>query len=137
MYEEAEILLSSHEIKATPNRILVLDLLLRSIAPMSMTEIANELETVDKSNVFRTLALFKEKHLVHSFEAEGEGTLYEVCHACGDTDDDTHVHFRCVKCGNVYCLEDVPVPQVQCPDGFEVQGASYIVSGICPKCRKK
>lgn len=135
MSKEAEILLAGHEIKPTPNRILVLELLLRAAAPMTMTEIDNELETVDKSNVSRTLALFKEKHLVHSFEAEGEGTLYEVCHACGEVDDDAHVHFRCVKCGIVYCLEDVPVPQVSCPEGYEALGSSLIVSGICPKCK--
>lgn len=134
--QETQLLLDSHEIRTTPNRILVLEVLLHADTPMSMTEIANELETVDKSNVSRTLALFKEKHLVHSFEAEGEGTLYEICRSRGKDDDDMHVHFRCVKCHTVYCFENVLVPQISRPEGFEVQGASYVLSGICPKCKK-
>lgn len=136
MDKMTEMLLGSHGIKPTPNRIMVLEVLLHASSPMSMTEIADELETVDKSNVSRILALFRERRLVHSFEAEREGTLYEVCHSCGEHDSDIHVHFRCSECHTVYCFDDVLVPPVQCPAGFEAEGASYVLSGLCPKCRK-
>lgn len=132
-------MLREHGIKETPNRILVLGALLDAHHPMTMMDIAGVLETVDKSNVFRTLATFREHHLVHAFEAGDEGTQYEVCRADVQDpfDDDTHVHFHCNKCHCVYCLEDVPVPEVRCPEGFDIHGVSYVLNGICPKCGHK
>lgn len=125
-----------HGVKPTANRIVIARSLAAAGRPMSMSELEAALETIDKSNVFRTLQVFREAHLVHVLEDTGGGARYELCHSRhDDEDDDVHVHFYCEKCHRTLCLEDTPVPQVTVPEGFEPDTVSYLVKGICPDCR--
>ena len=128
-------LLESHGVKPTANRIVIARALAAAGRPMSMTELETELETIDKSNVFRTLQAFREAHLVHVLDDSGDGVRYELCHSHHeDEDDDLHVHFYCEKCRRTYCLEDIPVPTVAVPDGYDVHSVNYLIKGICPSC---
>ena len=130
-----EHLLEEHGIKATPNRLLVARALAGAGRPLSLMELEAQLETIDKSAIFRTLGAFKDAHLVHVLEDSGEGVRYELCHSHHeDHDDDVHVHFYCTKCHRTYCLEDIPVPPVQVPEGYEVESVSYLLKGVCPEC---
>ncbi len=131
-----EHLLEEHGVKATPNRLLVARALASAGRPLSLMELEAELETIDKSAIFRTLGAFKDAHLVHVLEDSGEGVRYELCHSHHhDHDDDVHVHFYCTKCHRTFCLEDTPVPPVQVPEGYEVESVSYLLKGVCPECR--
>ena len=128
-------LLESHGVKPTANRIVIARALASAGRPMSMTELETELETIDKSNVFRTLQAFREAHLVHVLDDSGDGVRYELCHSHhDDEDDDLHVHFYCEKCHRTFCLEDIPVPPVAVPAGYEVRSANYLIRGVCPSC---
>ena len=84
-----------------------------------------------------SLTLFKENHLLHQIDDGCEGVRYELCHAHGEIDDDRHVHFHCEVCHRTFCLEDLPVPQVDYPEGFRVETVNYMAKGICPECSKK
>ena len=131
-----EHLLEEHGVKPTPNRILVAKALAEAGRPLSLMELEARLETIDKSNVFRTLTAFREAHLVHVLEDAGDGVRYELCHSHHEEhDDDIHVHFYCTKCHRTYCLEDTPVPPVQVPEGYAPDSISYLIKGICPDCR--
>lgn len=92
--ENIEDLLLEHNIRPTANRVLIVRTLAMSGAPLSVKDFEKKLLTIDKSNIFRTLTLFKEHHLVHQIE-EGNGmTAYELClRHSHDEDDDVHVHF--------------------------------------------
>lgn len=128
-------LLELHGVKATVNRLLIARALDEAGRPLSMTELEERLETIDKSSVFRTLMVFRDAHLVHVLEDAGDGVRYELCHSRHeDHDDDLHVHFYCVKCHKTYCLEDVPVPPVSVPEGYVARQASYLIRGLCPLC---
>ena len=132
-----EALMSAHGIRPTANRILILKTLLQAGRPLSLTEIETALESVDKSIISRTLTAFRRHHLLHAV-SDGSSIRYEVCH-CTEAEEDTdrHVHFHCERCGRTYCLEDLPVPPVSCPDGFRVESAEYVLHGICPACTGK
>ena len=133
---ELEELFVQHGVKPTANRLLIARALQEAGRPLSMTELETRLETIDKSNVFRTLTVFREARLVHALEDAGDGVRYELCHSHQEGhDDDVHVHFYCVKCHQTICLEDTPVPPVEVPEGYEAESVSYLVKGICPKCR--
>ena len=94
-----EELLLHHGVKPTANRLLIARALDEAARPLSMTEVETRLETIDKSNVFRTLATFRDAHLVHVLEDTGDGVRYELCHSHHpDHDDDLHVHFYCTAC---------------------------------------
>ena len=133
-----EDLLLEHGVKVTPNRLMVARALGESSRPLSLMELEEVLETVDKSNIFRTLSLFKEHHLVHVLEGSGEGARYELCHSHSeDGDDDLHVHFHCENCHRTFCLWDTPVPRVEVPAGYEAASASFLVRGLCPECASR
>lgn len=132
-----EELFAQHGVKLTANRLLIAQALEEAGRPLSMTELEDRLETIDKSNVFRALTAFREAHLVHALEDAGEGVRYELCLSHHeDEDDDVHVHFYCIKCHRTFCLHEVPVPPVTVPEEYVPESVSYLVKGICPACVK-
>ena len=131
-------MLEEHNIKPTANRLIVLRALDGAGRPMSLTELEYKILTIDKSGIFRTLSLFREQHLVHVIEDGGDGVRYELCHSHHDEiEDDLHVHFYCEQCQQTYCLEHIPVPSIELPDGFIMSSVNYMVKGICPHCALK
>ena len=130
-------LLEEHDIKPTANRIVVAKALASSMNPQSLSELERKIVTIDKSNVFRALTLFKEHHLVHTIEGGSDGTKYELCHSHShEHDDDQHPHFFCEVCQQTYCLEGMKMPALELPEEFEAHTANYIIKGVCPHCRK-
>lgn len=132
-----ESLLEEHGIKPTANRLLVLKALAECDRPVTMAELEERIDSIDKSGIFRTLTVFKENHLLHQIDDGCEGVRYELCHAHGDIDDDRHVHFHCEVCHRTFCMEDTPVPSVKFPEGFHVDSVNYMAKGICPECARK
>lgn len=131
-------MLEEHGIKPTANRIVVLKALCASIQPQSLAELERRILTIDKSNVFRALTLFREHHLVHAIEGGSDGTRYELCHSHSqEHDDDQHPHFYCEECQQTYCLDHLEMPSFDLPEGFEMHTINCMVKGICPHCRKK
>ena len=130
-----EHLLAQHGVRVTANRLLVARALEQAGRPLSLMEIEERIDSVDKSNVFRALGVFKKARLVHVLE--GDPVRYELCHS-EDTeqDDDLHVHFYCVRCHKTFCLHSVPVPPVEIPEGYTAASSSYLIHGICPDCSK-
>ena len=126
-------LLEEHDIKPTANRILVVKALASSMQPLSLAELERRIMTIDKSNVFRALSLFREHHLVHAIEGSGDGTRYELCHSHDhEHDEDQHPHFFCEVCQQTYCLAEVALPP-----GFELRTVNFMLKGICPHCQGK
>ncbi len=131
-------MLESGGVKPTSNRILVLRCLGASKSPMSLIELETELETLERSSILRVLTVLSEHGLVHAME-DGRGvTKYEVCHSTDHgTQDDHHAHFYCEKCNKVYCLEDITIPHIPIPSGFELKGVNFMLKGICASCRQQ
>ena len=128
-------LLQHHGIKPTANRILIADALSAEGRPLSLTELETALGTVDKSNISRALALFRERHLVHVLEDGSDSVRYELCLSRPDgEDDDTHVHFYCEKCRRTFCLGEIAIPPVPLPEGYAAESVNYMIKGLCPRC---
>jgi len=131
-------LLEEHGIKPTANRIVVARELARSLHPASLAELETRIQTIDKSNIFRALTLFREHHLVHVIEGGSEGVRYELCHSHDhEHDEDLHPHFCCERCGQTFCLDYTEIPDIRLPEGFEKRSANLIIKGLCPSCRHK
>lgn len=129
--------LGEHGVRPTANRLLIVRQMSAAGRPMSMTELEEALETVDKSIISRTLALLRDHHLVHAIE-DGAGIRYELCHSHDDEDDgDLHAHFYCERCGKTFCLENIPVKAVTLPQGYQVRTVNYLLKGICPECARR
>ncbi|MCR4764668.1 MAG: transcriptional repressor [Bacteroidaceae bacterium] len=130
-------MLLEHGIRPTANRITLIKALSEAKYPLTMMELEDLVDTIDKSNIFRTLTLFREQHMVHVLEDGADAIRYELCHCHNDEhDNDVHVHFYCERCGQTYCLNDIPIPVVALPDGYSITTINYLVKGICQKCQQ-
>lgn len=131
-------LLSERNIQPTAIRILVLRAMLRADRSVSLLDLENILDTVDKSTIFRTLTLFLSHHLIHSID-DGTGSFkYAVCSSdCSCEVNDLHTHFHCEKCNRTFCFTNIPTPIVNLPKGFSLSSINYVLKGICPDCGTK
>jgi len=131
-------LLIAHGVRPTANRLLVANELARSLRPLSLAELEECMPTMDKSSIFRALAVFREHHLVHVIEDGGDGVRYELCRSHDAThDNDLHAHFFCEQCHRTFCIDNTPVPAIPLPDGFRMNTVNYLVKGICAECRAR
>lgn len=130
-------LMRAHEVRPTANRIIIAEALAAAGRPLSLMELEDRIESIDKSGIFRSLVLFKEKHMLHTIEDGSNGVRYELCHSHSDEhDDDGHAHFFCTECHRTFCLNDVPTPDVALPDGFRKESVNIVIKGICPECSR-
>lgn len=140
--EERELLekLQLREIKPTAMRLLILKTMLETEEAVSLLDLENRLDTVDRSTIFRTVMLFLAHHLVHCVD-DGSGSLkYAVCdNSCTCSVDDLHTHFYCESCHRTFCLKKIRVPVVALPPGFTLESVNYVMKGLCAECsaRKK
>ena len=133
-----EEILRQHEIRPTAVRILLLETMERFESTFSLADLETEADTLDKSSIFRTLALVAQHHLLHVIEDGSGATKYCLCHndhACRI--EEMHVHFHCEICGKTFCLDNVHVPVIRYPEGYEVREINYLIKGRCPACRSK
>lgn len=133
--KEAEEILERKGVRATANRIIVLDALMKEHHPVSLIQLEETIDTMDRSSIFRALTLFLENDIVHGIE-DGSGSLkYEACHAAEHCSvSDMHVHFYCESCHETSCFEHTPIPPVALPSGYLIRSINYMVKGICPRC---
>ncbi|MDE5850673.1 MAG: transcriptional repressor [Muribaculaceae bacterium] len=132
-----ENILTGNGIKPTANRILVLKELMRNSHPVNLADLETALAPIDKGSIFRVLQLFSEKEVIHVIEDGSRSLKYEVCHAEDHhTATDQHPHFYCEKCGELYCLDTISLPDIKLPDDFEVKSINLMIKGLCPKCIK-
>ena len=136
MKTEIENKLLQKNIKPTSMRLLVYEILLKHIKAMSLYEIEHQFDNVDLSTIFRTLKTFQDKCIIHSID-DGTGAVrYALCEdGCTCNPNDLHVHFLCSKCNQTHCLKDIPIPNMNLPDGFSFESANFVIKGICSKCK--
>lgn len=127
--------LKARDIHPTALRLLILRTMAGFDRAFSLADLEEELDTVDKSTLFRTLTLFLAHHLVHGID-DGTGSLkYALCSSDCDCEiDDLHTHFYCTHCRRTFCLRGVAVPQVGLPDGFSAETINFVIKGICADC---
>lgn len=138
-------LLQKADIRPTSNRILVLKAILLSESPMSLGQLEEQLQTLEKSSVLRVLSLLLERGVIHTLE-DGRGiTRYELC--CGShchdgssarhDSDDLHAHFYCQHCRRVFCFHSIEAPIPTLPPGYKTLSVNFMIKGICPDCTDK
>jgi len=129
--------LKSRNIKPTAMRKLVLKVLSEKTTAISLADLEQHFEKVDKVTLYRTLKTFEENKLIHSIE-DGSGSVkYALCkETCLCHPDDLHVHFLCTKCRQTYCLTEIPVPAFNLPVHFSLESVNMVVKGVCANCKK-
>jgi len=136
MSENIDQKLLLRNIKPTAMRELVYKILVKEDKAISLYNIEQQLDSVDRSTLFRTLKTFQQKGLIHSID-DGTGAVkYALCDdECSCLPKDLHIHFLCTKCKQTYCIKDVAIPKIQLPKGFTSEDANFVVKGICSNCK--
>ena len=136
MENNLDIRLEQNNIKPTSMRRLVLNVLIENPKALSLYDIEGHFDNVDRSTIFRTLKTFQDNYLIHSVD-DGTGAIkYALCDDdCTCNLEDLHIHFLCIKCGQTHCLNDIAIPALDMPQGFDLETANFVVKGTCPNCR--
>lgn len=132
----SETLLKDFNLRSTPNRQEILHLFLQKNYALSHGDIEKEIDnSLDRVTVYRTLKTFLDKGLIHKVLDEEGSLKYALCkEACTTAEHHhDHVHFKCTKCAQTYCL-NVEVPPVKLPKGYKAGAVNLLIQGICEKC---
>jgi Fur family transcriptional regulator, ferric uptake regulator len=131
-------ILALASLKRTRGRMRVLDLLLRSAAPLSQPEILTHKKTagMDRVSIYRTLQAFLSKGIAHRVDVGDRLWRFAVCrHTQAGHAGHCHPHFTCKYCGAVECLPQLPLPSTsQVKTGYLVEEQEFYLKGRCARC---
>lgn len=130
-------LLEERDIKPTSIRILIIKAMLGFDRAFNLSDLEIALDTVDKSTISRTIHLFHERQLIHSFD-DGSGSVkYSVCSRdCHCSIKDLHAHFFCNYCKKAFCLENISVPKFELSPIMHIESVNLVIKGYCGRCGK-
>lgn len=133
-----EEILKNNNVRPTAMRTLVLQYLLNKDIAVSLTDIENYFDSVERTTVYRTIKTFEVKGIVHQID-DGSGiTKYALCEkGCNcEIETDLHLHFHCNNCNETVCLTEHKIPQIKVPNGFVSENVNLVIKGICDKCSR-
>ena len=131
-------ILKRNQLSIADSRKKILDLFFQNNGALEHADIEKKTgEKFDRVTIYRTLQSFLEKGIIHTIPTADNSVRYALCKDdCSQGHHhDNHVHFICNECNNTICLEDVTIPDVKLPRGFQPTDFQMIVSGICTKCQ--
>lgn len=136
-FEHAEAACDERQVRLTPNRRAVLEVLLADHKPLSAYEIAERIDWKGRKGgpvqVYRALELFETLGLVHRIESLN---AYIAC----SRQDDTHgaQFLVCKDCNRVAEACDSRLEQdihrLAGQAGFQVHAPIVEIKGLCPDC---
>ena len=125
-------------LRSTRQRVVVLDILEKSDAPLAVEQIYLELRNrgvaANLSTVYRILEALIEKNLAASLNIPGDPrAFFEYNHAA-------HRHYLvCLGCRSIRPLESCPLAEyekrIERETEYSVSGHKLVVYGYCPECR--
>ena len=130
--------MAHYGVRATSLRMAVLETLGEGPRAMNALEILDEIKgrrRVNKVTVYRIVEDFTRRGILRKLSVEGRSSRYEL--ACFH--HPPHPHFQCHRCGEVQCLDPLPLgrvwTQLRGPMGSLADQIEIRVAGLCSKCR--
>jgi Fur family transcriptional regulator, ferric uptake regulator len=136
--QQIQQLLKRNQLSITDSRSKILGLFLQQNGALAHADIEKKSgASFDRVTVYRTLQTFVEKGIIHTIPTADNSILYALCKdECTEGHHhDHHVHFVCSKCSNTICLDDIVVPDVKLPAGYQATQVEVVVNGVCKDCR--
>lgn len=139
MTTNAPVSLKNFNLRQTDCRQEVLDVFLSEPHALAHADLEKRVpEHFDRVTIYRTLKTFVDKGLLHKVLDDEGATKYalcrETCHTADHQHHHDHVHFKCTVCGLTNCLDDVRIPALSLPAGYQRQEINLLVQGVCPVC---
>lgn len=130
--------LNEVELRATPARIALLQLLETSDKPLDVQSMIEFLEkkdiATDPATVFRIVNMFTEKGLVKPIQLHEGKFRYELKNKAD------HHHLVCEKCGDIQDISDCSIDaleiDIEKKKQFKVTSHSLEFFGVCESCQR-
>ncbi|MEP7280109.1 MAG: Fur family transcriptional regulator [Bacteroidota bacterium] len=138
MTQQIQQVLKRNLLSVTESRSKILELFLQQNGALAHADIEKKSgSSFDRVTVYRTLQTFVEKGIIHTIPTADNSILYALCkdECTAGRHHDHHVHFVCQQCGNTICLDDITVPDVRLPGGYQARHVEVVVNGVCKDCR--
>ncbi|TXI81072.1 MAG: transcriptional repressor [Crocinitomicaceae bacterium] len=104
---------------------------------LAHSELEQALTEFDRVTIYRTLYTFLEKGIVHKVLDDAGATRYALCAHCTEHQHhDEHVHFKCMQCQTVQCIDTISIPNIQLPQGYSYIDSNFLVRGVCRQCNQ-
>ena len=139
MKDHATQILKRNHLSITESRCTILHMFLQnSNGAVRHSDIEQGIPGLDRVTIYRTLQVFSEKGIIHSIPSLDGAIRYALCKSgCEEGHHhDNHVHFVCSACGLTQCLQEVVVPAVHLPLGYQVKQVEMVITGVCNRCRQ-
>ena len=126
------------DLKATPVRLAVMELLERSDTPIDTASIITYLKKkdidADPATVFRSMNSFVDRGIVRQFQFAENKLRYEL------SSKPEHHHLVCTNCGSVEDVSDCNIDglekEISQKKHFAVKWHSLEFFGLCKNCQK-
>jgi Fur family ferric uptake transcriptional regulator len=125
--------LRHHNVKLTPPRRRVFQVL-QAAGPLPTKELIAQVGgAVDRASIYRTLQLFEELGVIHHLILGGRKVVELT-----DSFSHHHHHLSCARCGKLQSVHDerleTALQRLVEAHGFDARGHLIEVSGLCRDC---
>ena len=140
VHEAAAVRLTALEHRYTRGRHALVDVMLRSEAPLTIAEILDRDSTLALSTTYRNLGVLEAAGLVHRIATSDEHARYELDETLTERH---HHHLVCSGCGTVRDFTiskelevelEAALGRVARTNEFEAQRHRLDLVGLCPAC---
>ena len=139
VHDEVEARLRLHQLRYTPGRRAIIDLLVSAGHPVSIGDIGDGLPGLPTSSAYRHLADLQSLGLVRRVAANDDFARFELAEDLTEH----HHHLHCVECGKVIDVTPTAtferaltraVAELSEAVGFHPQGHRLDALGLCANC---
>jgi Fur family ferric uptake transcriptional regulator len=133
----------SSQVRNTIARKKILECILSNESAVSHAQLQEQMNgTCDRVTIYRVLDRLQKENLIHRIVNVNGVVNYAPCHKCVHPSDvhhaqenlsHKHIHFSCISCGNVSCVDDVNLT-IELPSSYKTTEYQLTIAGYCPTC---
>ncbi len=129
-------ILKNNQLRITESRVTVLELVIAKDSAITQRELHEHPKFLGhRVTLYRTLKQMEEAGVLEKI-ADREGEIYYALKLKeGHKEEHLHPHFNCKKCSRVICLNEIDLPKIQLPQGYDKEHISLMVYGVCDLCK--
>jgi len=128
-------LLKNKKLSETPFRKEVLAIFGRHNNAIPLSIVEKELKQYNRITLYRTIKIFLEKGIIHEITISGEESNYAICQeeCATNNHQHQHIHFKCNRCGIIFCVEVDKFPTIILPE-YKIEQLEIQATGLCKSC---